>query len=123
MLAVFYFKEILDFRFRLKRFSEKHNYQDSIFKFTQLIREASSLNQVLYHLKYTILEVLVVNKAFVLEVKADGQIDEIDESTDDSKLWKEYVDQFQDVLGEVGKIIELDKGVMMKIGERAVTRL
>ncbi|MFP7464781.1 sensor histidine kinase, partial [Bacillus safensis] len=118
MLAVFYFKEILDFRFRLKRFSEKHNYQDSVFKFTQLIREASSLHQVLYHLKYTILEVLVVNKAFVLEVKADGQIIEIDESTNDSQLWKEYVDQFQDILGEVGKIIELDKGFMMKIGER-----
>ncbi|MBR0583895.1 histidine kinase [Bacillus altitudinis MN12] len=118
MLGVFYFKEIIDFRFRLKRFSEKHNYQDSVFKFTQLIREASSLHQVLFHLKYTILEVLVVNKAFVLEVKADGQIEEIDESTDDSSLWKEYVDQFQDILGEVGKIIELDKGFMMKIGER-----
>ncbi|MEK5135401.1 ATP-binding protein [Bacillus sp. FSL W8-0645] len=118
MLAVFYFKEILDFRFRLKRFSEKHNYQDSVFKFTQLIREASSLHQVLYHLKYTILEVLVVNKAFVLEVKPDGQIEEIDESSGDSNLWKEYVDQFQDILGEVGKIIELDKGFMMKIGER-----
>ena len=25
---------------------------------------------------------------------------------------------FQDILGEVGKIIELDKGFMMKIGER-----
>ncbi|MEH7640095.1 sensor histidine kinase, partial [Bacillus pumilus] len=118
MLAVFYFKEILDFRFRLKRFSEKHNYQDSVFKFTQLIREASSLHQVLYHLKYTILEVLVVNKAFVLEVKPDGQIEEIDESSGDSNLWKEYVDQFQDILGEVGKIIGLDKGFMMKIGER-----
>ncbi|AZV53549.1 MULTISPECIES: ATP-binding protein [Bacillus] len=118
MLTVFYFKEIIDFRFRLKRFSEKHNYQDSVFKFTQLIREASSLHQVLYHLKYTILEVLVVNKAFVLEVKPDGQIEEIDESSGDSNLWKEYVDQFQDILGEVGKIIELDKGFMMKIGER-----
>lgn len=118
MLTVFYFKEIIDFRFRLKRFSEKHNYQDSVFKFTQLIREASSLHQVLYHLKYTILEVLVVNKAFVLEVKADGQIVEIDESIEESQLWKEYVDQFQDILGEVGKIIGLDKGFMMKIGER-----
>ncbi|MEH7899631.1 sensor histidine kinase, partial [Bacillus pumilus] len=118
MLTVFYFKEIIDFRFRLKRFSEKHNYQDSVFKFTQLIREASSLHQVLYHLKYTILEVLVVNKAFVLEVKADGQIVEIDESIEESQLWKDYVDQFQDILGEVGKIIALDKGFMMKIGER-----
>ncbi|MED1457993.1 ATP-binding protein [Bacillus safensis] len=118
MLTVFYFKEIIDFRFRLKRFSEKHNYQDSVFKFTQLIREASSLHQVFYHLKYTILEVLVVNKAFVLEVKADGQVEEIDESTEDSKLWKKYVDQFQELLGEVGKIIALDKGFMMKIGER-----
>lgn len=118
MLAVFYFKEILDFRFRLKRFSEKHNYQDSVFKFTQLIREASSLHQVLYHLKYIILEVLVVNKAFVLEVKADGQIVEIDESIEESQLWKDYVDQFQDILDEVGKIIALDKGFMMKIGER-----
>ncbi|MGE6629908.1 histidine kinase [Bacillus sp. NPDC077027] len=118
LIAVFYFKEIIDFRFRLKRFSEKHNYQDSVFKFTQLIREASALNQVLHHLKHTILEVLIVNKAFVLEGKADRQIEEIDESTDDSKLWKDYVDQFKDTLGEVGKIIELDKGFMMKIGER-----
>ncbi|MES9681030.1 hypothetical protein, partial [Bacillus safensis] len=29
-----------------------------------------------------------------------------------------HVDQFQDILGEVGKSIELDKGFMMKIGER-----
>ncbi|MFS0655575.1 ATP-binding protein [Bacillus sp. 179-C3.3 HS] len=118
MLTVFYIKEIIDFRFRLKRFSEKHNYQDSVFKFTQLIREASSLHQVLFHLKFTILEVLVVNKAFVLEVKIDGQIEEIDESIDDIKLWDKYKDQLQAVIGEVGKIIEIDKGFVMKIGER-----
>lgn len=82
-----------------------------MFKFTQLIREASSLHQVLYHLKYTILEVLVVNKAFVLEVKPDGQIEEIDESSGDSNLWKEYVDQFQDILGKSGKSLSLIKGL------------
>ncbi|OAZ68730.1 Histidine kinase [Bacillus subtilis] len=44
MFAVFYFKEIIDFRFKLKRFTEKFNYQDGIFKFTQLIKQASSVD-------------------------------------------------------------------------------
>lgn len=36
IFVIFYFKEVMDYKFRLKRFSEKFNYQDSIFKYTQL---------------------------------------------------------------------------------------
>lgn len=67
MFAVFYFKEIIDFRFKLKRFTEKFNYQDGIFKFTQLIKQASSVDQVLNHFKNTILEVLNIDNACVYD--------------------------------------------------------
>lgn len=73
MLAVFYYKEILDFRFKLKRVSERFNYQDSIYKFTQLIRNSSSLNQVFGELKTTILEVTLTSKVYIFEVTYDGE--------------------------------------------------
>ncbi|MGG3624861.1 histidine kinase [Bacillus gobiensis] len=118
MLAVFYLKEILDFRFRLKRFSEKFNYQDSIYKFTQLIRSATSLNQVLTELKNTILDVLIVSKALVLEVKTDGSIKRLSKVNDKKQEWEPYTAEIINVTEGIGKIVEIDKGFVLKIGER-----
>ncbi|MDA1476247.1 histidine kinase [Bacillus changyiensis] len=120
MLGVFYFKEILDFRFRLKRFSERFNYQDSIFKFTQMIRACTSLNQVLMELKQTILDVLKVSQAYVLEVDIDGNIVLLEGDTQEDH-WTPYQKEVTKVTSSIGKIIEVDRGFLIKIGERGGT--
>ncbi|RPK04616.1 hypothetical protein EH11_01021 [Bacillus subtilis] len=116
MLAVFYYKEVLDFRFRLKRVSEKFNYQDSIYKFTQMIRDSTSLSQVFEELKNTILEVSLVSRAHVYEVSADGSIKLYDDENVNS-FEKVYEKEFRKVTSEIGKIVEFNKGFVMKIGE------
>lgn len=120
MLGVFYLKEILDYRFRLKRFSEKFNYQDSIFKFTQTIRTFTSLNQVLLELKQTILDVLIVSQAHVLKVKSDGTISLLEGDTKEYP-WIPYEKEVAKVIDEIGKIVEVDRGFLIKIGERGGT--
>lgn len=117
MFAVFYFKEIIDFKFRLKRFSEKFNYQDSIFKYTQLIRSITSLKQMFKELKKTILDVLLVSKAYVFEVTSEGDILYHDKR-DNEPDWEMYSKEFKKVTSEIGKIIELNRGFLIKIGER-----
>lgn len=116
MLAVFYYKEILDFRFKLKRVSERFNYQDSIYKFTQLIRNSSSLNQVFGELKTTILEVTLTSKVYIFEVTYDGNVKAFDER--DSSLIDDYQVLLNSVTVEIGKIMEFNQGFVMKVGER-----
>ncbi|MEK5502928.1 ATP-binding protein [Bacillus sp. FSL M8-0168] len=120
MLGVFYLKEIVDYRFRLKRFSEKFNYQDSIFKFTQTIRTFTSLNQVLLELKQTILDVLIVSQAHVLKVKNNGTISFLEGETEEYP-WIPYEKEVAKVITEIGKIVEVDRGFLIKIGERGGT--
>ncbi|WP_187444585.1 ATP-binding protein [Bacillus swezeyi] len=121
MLGVFYLKEILDFRFRLKRFSEKFNYQDSVFKFTQLIRSSTSLSQVLRELSQTILDVLPVSQAYVLELKNDGTVGGLPENHGHDHIWKPYEKEAIKAVTDIGKIVEVDRGFLIKIGERGGT--
>lgn len=120
MLGVFYLKEILDFRFRLKRFSEKFNYQDSIFKFTQMIRSSTSLSEVFRELANTILDVLLVSQAYVLELKNDGTVRLLSDDVNDH-VWKPYEKDAVKAVTEIGKIVEVDRGFLIKIGERGGT--
>ncbi|MBS2970329.1 histidine kinase [Metabacillus sp. KIGAM252] len=116
MLVVFYLKEIFDFRFKLKRFSEKYNYQDSIFKYTSELRKASNLNQVITELKRTITDVLLVNKAFFLEVSKDNKViaKDVNPNLDDIDFYK---NECVNVISEIGKIKEVDRGFLINIGE------
>lgn len=116
-LAVFYIKELLDYKFRLKRFSEKYNYQDSIFKYTQLLKSVSALNQVFMNLKKTILDVLPVSKAYIFEISSDGDILYFDKQNSEPN-WQPYKKEFVKVSSEIGKIFEVNQGFLMKIGER-----
>ncbi|SCA87564.1 ATP-binding protein [Bacillus glycinifermentans] len=120
MLGVFYLKEILDFHFRLKRFSEKFNYQDSIFKFTQMIRSSTSLSEVFRELANTILDVLLVSQAYVLELKNDGTVRLLSDDVNDH-VWKPYEKDAVKAVTEIGKIVEVDRGFLIKIGERGGT--
>ncbi|MBO1510817.1 histidine kinase [Metabacillus bambusae] len=116
LILVFYVKEIFDFRFRLKRFSEKYNYQDSIFKYTQSIRKASNLDQVVSELKQVIVDVLLVSKAFFIEIDKQKNITSVDPHAKESD-YGPYVSEIKDVSNEIGKIIEVDKGFVINIGE------
>ncbi|MCC9023744.1 sensor histidine kinase [Bacillus nakamurai] len=118
-LAVFYIKELLDYKFRLKRFSEKYNYQDSIFKYTQLLKSVSALNQVFMNLKKTILDVLPVSKAYIFEISSDGDIIYFDKQNIEPN-WQPYKKEFEKVTSEIGKIIEVNQGFLIKIGERGL---
>ncbi|WP_373267361.1 histidine kinase [Bacillus velezensis] len=117
IFVIFYFKEVMDYKFRLKRFSEKFNYQDNIFKYTQLIRSITSLKQMFKELKKTILDVLLVSKAYVFEVTSEGDILYHDKR-DNEPDWEMYSKEFKKVTSEIGKIIELNRGFLIKIGER-----
>ncbi|MBJ7894415.1 histidine kinase [Bacillus atrophaeus] len=117
MFAVFYFKEVIDFKFRLKRFSEKFNYQDSIFKYTQLMRSVTSFQQVFKELKNSILEVLLVSKAYTFEVASDNKVIYLDKQEIEPE-WHLYQKEFENVTSEIGKIIEVNQGFLMKVGER-----
>ncbi|KZZ83389.1 sensor histidine kinase [Bacillus sp. SJS] len=126
MLLVFYLKEIVDFRFKLRRFSEKYNYQDSIFKFINEIGRANNLKQVVNELEKTIIDVLIVTKAHFIEVDGSGQIVSIDHlrENDDSNLREtdlhldilKYQSEIKETLDEVGKIKELNKGFFINVG-------
>jgi two-component system sensor histidine kinase ComP len=116
LILVFYVKEIFDYRFRLKRFSEKYNYQDSIFKYTQSIRKASNLDQVVSELKQVIVDVLLVSKAYFIEVDKMKQIASVDPLAKESD-YGPYVSEVKEVSTEIGKIIEVDKGFIINVGE------
>ncbi|WP_226669476.1 sensor histidine kinase [Metabacillus litoralis] len=116
LILIFYIKEIFDYRFRLKRFSEKYNYQDSIFKYTQSIRKASTLEQVVSELKQVITDVLIVSKAYFIEVDKEKNISAVDPHAKNSD-YGQYVNEIKDVSNEIGKIIEVDKGFIINIGE------
>ncbi|HZH59374.1 MAG TPA: histidine kinase [Metabacillus sp.] len=115
LILVFYIKEIFDFRFRLKRFSEKYNYQDSIFKYTQSIRKANNLDQVISELKQVIVDVLLVSRAYFFEVDKLKNIRSIDPNAKEAD-YGAYVSEIKEVSNEVGKIIEVDKGFIINIG-------
>ncbi|KKI89975.1 histidine kinase [Bacillus sp. SA1-12] len=116
MILVFYIKEIFDFRFRLKRFSEKYNYQDSIFKYTQSIRKSSNLDQVITELKQVIVDVLLVSKAFFIEIDKQKEITSVDPHAKEADFGS-YLSEIKNVSNEIGKIIEVDKGFVINIGE------
>ncbi|MDQ0857647.1 sensor histidine kinase [Bacillus sp. V2I10] len=116
MLVVFYFKEILDFRFRFKRFSEKYNYQDSIFKYTQSIRKASKLHHVINELKQVITDVLLVSRANYVEVDKSGNIISVEINMKDTD-YLSYEKEIKKATQEIGKIIEVDRGFVINVGE------
>ncbi|UHA61980.1 sensor histidine kinase [Metabacillus litoralis] len=108
-------KEVLDDRFRLKRISEKYNYQDSIFKYTQSIRKASNLEQVIAQLKQVIVDVLHVSKAYFIELDKVKNIASVDPLAKESN-YRAYLKEIKEASNEVGKIVEVDKGFVINIG-------
>ncbi|MCM3161134.1 histidine kinase [Metabacillus litoralis] len=115
MVFIFYVKEVLDDRFRLKRISEKYNYQDSIFKYTQSIRKASNLEQVIAQLKQVIVDVLHVSKAYFIELDKVKNIASVDPLAKESN-YRAYLKEIKEASNEVGKIVEVDKGFVINIG-------
>jgi two-component system, NarL family, sensor histidine kinase ComP len=115
MVFIFYVKEVIDDRFRLKRFSEKYNYQDSIFKYTQSIRKASNLEQVIAELKQVIVDVLYVSKAYFIELDKLKNLTSVDPLAKKTN-YRSYLKEIKEASNEIGKIVEVDKGFVINIG-------
>jgi len=115
LFFTFIVKEILDNKFHLKRFSEKYNYKDSLFKFTKQIRKANTLSEGIDELKKVILDVLLVSEAYFIQLDRDFNV-----VSKDSKIIEFtslYKNKIYESTNEAGKIVELDKGFILNIGE------
>ncbi|MGM7720608.1 sensor histidine kinase [Metabacillus sp. Hm71] len=115
MFATLYLKEILDYKFKLNRVSEKSNYQDKLTVYTQKIRVAKNIYEVSNILKQTIIDTLLINQVYLLEIEKNGQLSE---STQHKKwLFDQYSNIITLIKDRTGEIEEVDKGFLLNIGE------
>ncbi|PAD70629.1 hypothetical protein CHH83_02165 [Bacillus sp. 7586-K] len=113
MVAAFYFKETFDFKFKFNRFSEKHNYHNSLMKYTEKLRSADNTDEVVSELKENMTKYLLVNS--ICLVQLNKYTEEIILSEDSVAI--SYQDEIVKSLSNVGTIIEIDKGFVLNIGE------
>lgn len=111
----FYLKEILDFKFKFIRISEKHNYQESVFQFTQKIRTSNEFEEVIDELKTVILNTLLVNDVFLLEVNKNDYLRK--KSSKNHVLFDKYKKSILKSAQEVGSVVEVVNGFVLNIGE------
>ncbi|UHA61505.1 sensor histidine kinase [Metabacillus litoralis] len=109
-MLTFYYKEILDSK--LNRFSEKKNYQQSIFRYTESLRNANNISQVMDELKKTILDITLVSDIYHVEIGKDSEI--LSELNPDIF---EYEDEIKKCNKSVGQIIEVNRGFIINVGE------
>ncbi|MFV2047028.1 ATP-binding protein [Metabacillus sp. YM-086] len=109
-MITFYYKEILDTKFN--RFSEKKNYQHSILQYTESLRKANNISQVMDELKKTILEITLVSDIYHIEIGKNSTIlSELDQDIVD------YEQEIKKCNKAVGQIIELNRGFIINVGE------
>lgn len=109
-IITFYYKEILDSR--LNRFSEKKNYQQSIFLYTENLRKANNIGQVMDELKKTIIDITLVSDIYHVEIGKDSDIlSELDLDI------VEYEEEIKKCNKAIGQIIEVNRGFIINVGE------
>ncbi|MBD1382594.1 histidine kinase [Metabacillus arenae] len=116
-LSTFYLKEVFDFRFKLVRISEKYNYQHSIFKYTQKLRIANSIDQVILELKSVILEMMLVTEAKLFILDRNQNIVYISEDAVNNSIYDRYEKHIKEATMEIAKVVQFDKGFALNIGE------
>jgi len=109
-MVTFYYKEILDTK--LNRFSEKKNYQQSIFRYTESLRKANNISQVMEELKKTILDITLVSDIYHVEIGKDSNL--FSELNQDIL---EYEDEIKKCNKAIGQIIEVNRGFIINVGE------
>ncbi|UGB30520.1 ATP-binding protein [Metabacillus sp. B2-18] len=109
-MLTFYYKEILDSK--LNRFSEKKNYQQSIFRYTESLRNANNISQVMDELKKTILDITLVSDIYHVEIGKDSIL--LSELAQDIL---EYEEEIKKCNRTVGQIIEVNRGFIINVGE------
>lgn len=114
-MVSFYYKEILDFK--LNRFSEKRNYQGSIFTYTENLRKANNIQQVIKELKRTILDITIVSDIKLVEINLPNQQINIESLESYNKVNEKYLTQIQKCQEYIGQIKEIDKGFIIYVGE------
>ncbi|MNF48344.1 Sensor histidine kinase ComP [compost metagenome] len=113
LFVTLHLKEVLDYRFKLNRFSEKINYQDRLTMYTKEIRIAKNVYEVTDNLKNTIIDTLLVNEAYLIQMNDDCSID------NENKKWivNRYSDVIKVIKHDLGGIKEINNGFLINIGE------
>lgn len=113
-IVTFYYKEILDFKFN--RFSEKKNYQQSIFNYTESLRTANNINQVFKELNRTILDITLVSDIQLVEYqKNDTNLDYWIKTLPANLM--EFSSDIAKCNDFIGQIIEVTRGFIINVGE------
>jgi len=115
MFGTLYLKEVLDYRFKLNKVSEKANYQDRLTAYTRKIRVARNIEEVSTLLKQNITDTMLVTKAH--RVKYDKSKGTYKSNTFLEVGNEDYQQVFNQATKTLGEIVELDNGFVLNIGE------
>ena len=118
IIAFLYIKEELDFRFRSRLFREKHNFQASLDRFSQTIAKVMKPSDLEERLIMEVKEVLSVKSISLLEIDlTDNSLGIKTGSPDLPDLV--IIDWLKNStkLLSVGELIDIDNGVLLKIGK------
>jgi len=118
IIAFLYIKEELDFRFRLKLFREKHNFQASLDRFSQTIAKVMKPSDLEERLIMEVREVLSVESISLLEIDMIDKTLVIKTGSPDSPdiVIIDWLKNSTELLS-VGELIDINNGVLLKIGE------
>lgn len=113
-LLTFYYKEILDAKFN--HYSEKKNYQQSILQYTENLRTANNISQVIEELEKTILEITLVSDIQLVEIAKESEL-----SNEASLILDHNSEQYRQEIKScnkfIGQIIEINRGFIINVGE------
>ncbi|NGP43942.1 hypothetical protein G4V62_02875 [Bacillaceae bacterium SIJ1] len=73
-LLFLYMKEWLDYKLQFKRFSEKYNYQKSLYRFSQKVKQVKKVQDLITVLQNELEEVLHVRETAVFSMDREGDI-------------------------------------------------
>lgn len=115
MFLTLYLKEVFDYRFKLNKFSEKLNYQDRLMTYTEKIRVASSIDEVLNLLKAKVIGMMLIDKVFFLEVGRETSVRIL--NSDCEEVANPYFNEIEETKEKIGSIVQVEKGFLLNIGE------
>ena len=108
MIIVLYLKEELDYRFRSKIFSEKHNLQSSIYQFVDFLSQEKNKFSIEKHFISEIKSVLGLKNAVLL--KYDKQYNKLENGTEFGDIHDDFIKQLLEYNRKymIGELYEAD---------------
>lgn len=108
MIILLYLKEELDYRFRSKIFSEKHNLQSSIYQFVDFLSQEKNKFSIEKHFISEIKSVLGLKNAVLL--KYDKQYNKLENGTEFGDIYDDFIKQLLEYNRKymIGELYEAD---------------